>query len=140
MPRIKSKPVQIPNFSLSGTSKMSTPKPPPTSYELQVQFETYANAKVAKESSDSDELMKLSTNMAKSVRFWVANNRNTPPEALDLLSRDKSYTIVAAVAQNENTPAATILRLTEDGDSDISMRAKITHKKQVIKLIKLWEE
>lgn len=131
----KWKPVNIPNFS----PKLSSVKQP-TEEEIQRQFEVYAYAKVAKESTDPKELTRLSKNLSKSVRFWVAHNINTPPEVLFTLSNDNSYTIKAAVAQNENTPHEAILKLKNSEDKDIATVATVTYNKHVKKLIKLWTE
>lgn len=133
---IKTKPVFIPNFTpnLSKTA----PEVPATNYEIQKQFENYANAKIAKESKDPKELTLLSKNISKSVKFWVANNKNTPPEVLAELAKFDSFTIKAAVAQNESTPSQTIIELKDNEDSDIARNALITYKKQIKNLMKLW--
>lgn len=106
--------------------------------EDEKQLQIYAEAALAKGSTNPRELENLSKTKNKSVLFWIAHNKYTPPGVLKKLSEHSSPTILAAVAQNINTPNETIHKLKDEADKDISDRASVTFKKQTKELLKLW--
>jgi len=65
---------------------------------------------VAKKAEPLETLMGLS----KEERSHVAQNPNTPPEALQELARDEDWNVRYRVAQNPSTPPAALQELARD--------------------------
>lgn len=64
--------------------------------------------------SDSDLLSIFAEDPEDDVRWTVAGESTTPPEALDKLSYDHYVYVRHDVAKNENTPDYTLARLSKD--------------------------
>ena len=78
---------------------------------------SYSEVFLAKYSTDSDILNKLSQDEDYYVRYWVARNPNTKPENLDVLSRDEYPDVRYWVARNPNTKSETLDTLSQDEDA-----------------------
>ena len=52
------------------------------------------------------------------VRYWVADNSNTPKEALTILSKDEDNSVRYRVANNSNTPKEVLKKLSKDEIAD----------------------
>ena len=73
---------------------------------------------VAKKAEPLETLMGLS----KEERSHVAQNPNTPPEALQELARDTDWGVRSRVAENPNTPLAALQELARDADWRVRYR------------------
>lgn len=73
------------------------------------------------DTSDDPRVLKLLAALAANVeiRQRVAQNRNTPPEILDALAKDKEFEVVLNVAYNPNTSKETLKNLAVDQDMRI---------------------
>ena len=72
---------------------------------------------VALEQLNGPDLSKLSLEEKKEL----AENSNTPPEALIILAKDKNWNIRYRVAQNSNTPPEALIILAKDEDLDVRL-------------------
>lgn len=83
-------------------------------------LEVRSSEKLARETTSAETLMKLSSHTNWKIRNWVAQNPNTPVDALVKLSQDQeSYWSRYWVAKNPNTPADLLVRLSSDPRPDV---------------------
>jgi HEAT repeat protein len=61
-----------------------------------------------------EALTLLARDENSSVRWRVAQNPNTPPEILTILARDENWNVRWGVAQNPNTPPEILTHLARD--------------------------
>ena len=80
---------------------------------------------LAENSSMPAVLEKLSSDAYSDVRYYVAQNANTPVAVLEKLSSDADSGVRRGVAQNANTPVAVLEKLSSDADSGRSEERRV---------------
>ena len=72
---------------------------------------------LASASSDPETLARLAKDKDEDVRFFVADNENTPPETLAKLAKDENTNVRYNVAGNSHTPSEILVELSKDKKS-----------------------
>jgi hypothetical protein len=71
---------------------------------------------------DRDALAAIATDGDGFVRSVAAENPSTPPETLDMLSRDERIDVRVVVAENPSTPPSALKNLANDESDDVRER------------------
>ena len=74
---------------------------------------------LAKTSTSTKTLEKLSNDEDDWIRFHVAINKNTSVETLDKLSNDENEDVRSGVAKNENTSIKILAKLSNDENEEV---------------------
>lgn len=83
---------------------------------------TTPNIGLAKSSKDPEELARLADDRNGNVRYWVAENPNTPADALAQLANDEEHLVRCAITENPNASADVLIQLASDESEFVRSR------------------